>query len=96
MIPEKVVAFIQGPAFIKAGTRNEELRPAHAYCVGAMVSPDRETVTIFVPESRSEKILDNLKSNGRITVAFSRGTHESYQLKGAFVSVRPADEAVEA
>ena len=49
MIPEKVVEFIQGPVFIYAGTRDEKLRPAYTWAVGAIVNPDRETVTFYVP-----------------------------------------------
>ena len=92
MIPEKIVEFIHGPVFISAGTRDEKLHPAHAWTVGAVVNPDRETVTFFVPQSRSDRILANLKENGRIALAVGSPTHESYQLKGVYVSERSADE----
>jgi hypothetical protein len=74
-----------------AGTRNERLRPAQTYVIGAVVHPDRETVTFFVPESRSERILGDLKSNGRVALAVGLPTHEAYQLKGSYVSSRPTD-----
>ena len=92
MIPEKIVEFIHGPVFISAGTRDEKLHPAHVWAVGAVVNPDRETVTFFVPESRSDRILANLKENGRIALAVGSPTHEAYQLKGVYVSARPADD----
>jgi hypothetical protein len=59
--------------------------------VGAVVHPDRETITFFVPESRAERILSDLKNNGRIALAVSLTTHEAYQLKGGYISSRPTD-----
>jgi len=91
MIPDRVVEVIHGPAVMYAGTRDERLRPAQTYVIGAVVPPDRETVTFFVPESRSERILGDLKSNSRVALAVGLPTHEAYQLKGVYVSSRPTD-----
>jgi hypothetical protein len=74
-----------------AGTRDERLYPAQTFVIGAVVHPDQETITFFVPESRSERILSDLKSNGRVTLAVGLATHEAYQLKGVYISSRPAD-----
>jgi hypothetical protein len=92
MIPDRVVEVIHGPAWMYVATRDETLRPAHAWVVGAVVHQDREAVTVFVPERRSEKILANLKNNGRIALAAALASHEAYQLKGTYLSSRPTDE----
>ncbi len=91
MIPDRIVDVIHGPPVMYAGTRDERLRPARTFAVGAVVHPDRETITFFVPESRSERILSDLENNGRVALAVSLTTHEAYQLKGVYVSSRPAD-----
>jgi hypothetical protein len=91
VIPDRIVEVIHGPAWMYAGTRDERLHPAQTFVIGAVVHPDRETITFFVPEGRSEKILSDLKSNGRIALAVSWATHEAYQLKGVYMSSRPAD-----
>lgn len=91
MIPDRIVEVIHGPAFMHAGTHNEKLRPAHTFVIGAVVHPDRETLTFFVPESRSERILSDLKSNGKVALAVGLVTHEAYQLKGVYVASRPTD-----
>jgi hypothetical protein len=91
MIPDRIIEVIHGPAFMHAGTRDERLCPAQAFVIGAVVHPDRETITFFVPESRSERILSDLKSNGRVALAVGLATHEAYQLKGVYISSRPAD-----
>jgi len=72
-------------------TRNESFRPFQVSAVGAVVHPDRKTVTFFVPESRSERILGDLKNNGRVALAFGIVTHEAYQVKGSYLSSRPAE-----
>jgi len=91
MIPDRIVEVLHGPAVMYAGTRNERLYPAQTYVIGAVVHPDQETITFFVPESRSERILSDLKSNGRVALAVGLLTHEAYQLKGGYISSRPTD-----
>jgi hypothetical protein len=93
MIPDRVVEVLHGPAWVQIGTRDEALRPAHTIVVGAVVHDDRETVTVFVPAARSERVLRALKENGRIAVGFALASHEAYQLKGTYVSSRPTDDA---
>ena len=89
MIPDRVVELLHGPAFMQVGTRDERLCPAHAFVVGAVVHADRETVTVFVPASRSERTLSNLKNNGRVALGIALASHEAYQLKGTYLSSRP-------
>jgi hypothetical protein len=91
MISEKLVEFIHGPVFMALGTRNEKLRPTHTFVVGAIVNQERETLTCFVPQSRAEKIMGNLEDNGKIALTVGSPSHESYQLKGHYVSLRPTD-----
>ena len=92
MIPDRVVEVIHGPAFMAAGTCDAKLRPAHTCVIGAVVHPNKGHVTFFVPESRSEQILANLRENGKIALGVGMATHEAYQLKGVYVSSRPTDE----
>ena len=91
MIPDRIIEVIHGPAWLSAGTHDERLCPAHTFVIGAVVHPDQETITFFVPESRSERILSDLKSNGKVALAVSLATHEAYQVKGVYISARPTD-----
>jgi hypothetical protein len=91
MISDRIVEVIHGPVVMYAATRDEGLRPARTLAVGAVVHPGRETVTFFVPESRSERILSDLRRNGRVALSVSLTTAEAYQLKGRYVSSRLAD-----
>jgi len=93
MIPDRVVEVLHGPAFMQVGTRDEALRPAHTFAVGAVVHEDRQTVTVFVPTARSGRVLRDLTGNGRIALGVSLASHEAYQLKGTYVSSRPTDDA---
>jgi hypothetical protein len=92
VIPDRVVEVLHGPAFIQVGTRDANLRPAHAFAVGAAVHPDRQTVTFYVPEGRSARLLDDLRDNGRVALGVALASHEAYQLKGTFLSARPTGD----
>src|SRR3989442_2576099 len=74
---------------MQVGTRDAHLRPAHAWVIGAVVHADRQTVTFFVPESRSARVLSDLQDNGRVALGLGLASHEAYQLKGTYVSSRP-------
>lgn len=91
MIPDRVVEVLHGPVYVQVGTRDATLRPAHTLAVGAMVHDDRQTVTVFIPAARARRALADLESNGRIAVGVALASHESYQLKGTYVSTRPTD-----
>lgn len=92
MIPERVIEVLHGPSVLQVATRDGELRPSHAYVTGVLVGDDRATVTFFVTEKRARGILRNLENNGRVALCAAQATHEAYQLKGAFVSSRPASD----
>ena len=92
MIPDRVVEILDGPAFIQVGTRDADLRPAHTVVIGAVVHDDRQTVTFFVPESRSQRLLSDLRDNGRVAVGCAWVSHEAYQLKGTYLSSRPTTD----
>jgi hypothetical protein len=92
MIPDRVVELLHGPAFMQVGTRDAQLRPAHAAAIGAVAHADRQTVTFFVPEGRSARVLSNLKDNGRVALGLALASHEAYQLKGTFLSSRPTGD----
>jgi hypothetical protein len=92
VIPDKVVEVLQGPAFVQVGTRDAQLRPAHTVAIGAIAHADRKTVTFIVPEGRSARILSNLQDNGRVALTIALASHEAYQLKGPYLSSRPAGD----
>jgi hypothetical protein len=96
VIPDRVVEVLEGPAFVQVGTRDARLRPAHTYVVGAIAHADRTTVTFIVPEGRSARMLSDLQDNGRVALTMSLASHESYQMKGTYLSSRPTgDQDVE-
>jgi hypothetical protein len=91
MIPDHIIEFIHGGVFMQIGTRDSALRPLHVVAAGARVGEDRQTVTVFVPAARADRTLRDLEHNGRVAFACSHASHESYQLKGTYLSSRPAD-----
>jgi hypothetical protein len=93
VIPDRVIEVLRGPSVIWLGTRDRELRPAHAYATAAVVHDDRQTVTFFVSEGRSKRALADLEDNARVALAFGQASHEAYQLKGSYLSSRAASDA---
>jgi len=93
MIPDHVIEMLHGPSYLQLGTRDDSLRPAHTFAVGAVVHEDRRTVTVFVPSARAGRIVPHLEGNGRVALGLGRASHEAYQLKGIYLSRRPTDAA---
>jgi len=91
MIPERVIEMVHGPSYLQLGTRDDSLRPAHTFAVGGIVHEDRQTVTVFVPIERAQRIVAHLEGNGRIALGIGQVSHEAYQIKGRYVSRRPTD-----
>jgi hypothetical protein len=92
VIPARVVEVLHGPSVMQVGTRNVELRPAHSYVWGAVVHDDRQTITFFVTERRSVRILGDLENNRQVALTIAQASHEAYQLKGAYLSSHPSTE----
>lgn len=98
ILPERVVEIAHGTTFFELGTRDASLHPLATFVLGARVAPDRSAVTCYIPTVEAERVLGNLRENGRVALAFSEPTsHESYQVKGTFRAAAvagPADMAV--
>jgi hypothetical protein len=74
---------VESGVSILVGTRDEQLRPVSVRGVGARVSSDRRSVTVYLPEATSQKPVENLRANGEIAVAFSRPFDNlAVQIKG--------------
>jgi hypothetical protein len=95
MIPGKIIRFLEERASIAfAGTRNANLVPRGHRVSGWLIDVGGRTLTAFIPESSVPLLVEALQDNGRIAVTFEEvGTHETYQLKGRYLSHRPVQPA---
>src|SRR5262245_46495885 len=76
-------AFMEGGVAINVSSRDANKTPTLARAVGCRVSADRRSVTILIPESRAEGLLDSVRFSRHIAVVFSQpSTHRTIQLKG--------------
>ena len=97
MLDDSLAAFLQQGLAINIGTRNVRLEPSAAYVGAALVDPDRKHLTVFVPTAGAGQILDDLQANGQAAIVFARPEDDrACQVKGTFVSVRPATDDEEA
>jgi hypothetical protein len=97
MIPDKILKFLEQQANLGlAGTRDHHLAP-HGHRISAWrVHPDRKTLTAFIGDSFLQRFLDSVAENGQIALTVEEfPLHETYQLKGRYLSHRPIrpDEA---
>jgi len=93
MIPERLVAFLQGPTMTWVGTRDARLRPSVSWAFGARVSPARDEITVFVPDAEAEQTKRNAELNRLIALTVVDGSnHEAYQFKGRLIGLRQSND----
>lgn len=92
MIPGKIVRFLEQYANVAfAGTRDRDLVPHGHRVSGWRVSSDHRTITAFVPERFTPRLVESLADNGELAVTIEEfPSHETYQFKGRYLHHRPA------
>ena len=92
-VPKDLVEFLTSGVSILVATRSGDRVPEAVRAYAAVVSPDRCRLELIVPNGLGDRMIDNLRDNGRIAVAFSRAIdHVSVQVKGSCVAMRPTTE----
>jgi hypothetical protein len=91
MIPAKIIRFLEERANAGfAGTRNGNLVPCGHRVSGWQIDAGGRTLTAFIPESSATRLLENVLDHDPIALTFEEvGTHETYQVKGRYLSHRP-------
>lgn len=93
-IPAELAAFLEEPLFVDVATRSGAMLPEATDATAMTVDAAQGLVTLYIPERSAGPTLANLRDNGQIAVNASRPSdHRTIQLKGTFVSERPADES---
>jgi len=95
MIPPKIIRFLEERASVGfAGTRDAKLVPSGHRVPAWHVDQSGRTLTVFIPDVSASRLLEALQDNGRIALTFEEiGTHETYQIKGQYLSHRPVRPA---
>jgi hypothetical protein len=91
MIPGKIVRFLEDRANVAfAGTRDRDLVPHGHRVSGWRVAGDGRRVTALIPEPFTAHLFESLEDNGQFALTVEQfPSHETYQLKGQYVSRRP-------
>ncbi len=94
MISDVLARDLESGNAIHIGTRDASLVPHGGRAWAVVVAPDRERVTVFLPEEALVQILSDLESNGLAAVSLGRPRDDhAWQIKGRFEGVRPAADA---
>lgn len=85
-ISAELKAFLESGVSVVVGTRDAGLIPEVTRAWGLLVSKDRKSISLCAPLATSHKTLDNLASNGQVTVCCSLPTsYKTVQLKGQYI-----------
>jgi hypothetical protein len=98
-IPGRILRFLEQHANVAfAGTRDRDLVPYGHRVSGWLVEPGGQSMTAFVSEHSTEKLVESLQDNGEFALTVEEfPSHETYQFKGGYLrhrSVQPADVQV--
>lgn len=93
MIPGKIVRFLEQHATTAvAGIRDRNLVPAGCRVSAWHIHPDGKTITLLIPDPLSDRVIAALEDNGNIAVTIGEHqTHETYQLKGRYMTHRAVE-----
>ena len=91
MIPGKIARFLEQHANTAlAGTRDRNLVPSGHRVSGWQIGTDGRTLIAFIPDPFAGPLVDALLDNGQIAITLEEiPVHETYQVKGRYLSHRP-------
>ena len=93
VIPEELGAFLESGLAIVVATRNSDLEPDGAAALAVRVHENRATLTVFFFHEAATEVLRNLESHPEIALDLDLPTtHRACQVKGLYLSSRPARE----
>ncbi len=93
-IPDELAGFLESGLSIVVATRDAEMEPDGAAAYAVRVHEDGTSLTLFLHEIAAEQLLRNLRSHPQIAIDLDLPTsHRACQVKGIYVSSRPATDA---
>ena len=94
IIDDVLKTFIESGVSVVVGTRDMGLAPEIVRAWGPVVSQDRRSVRLCIPQTAGARTLDNLSNIGQIAVTFTLPTNlRSLQLKGTCIETTEPDAA---
>jgi hypothetical protein len=89
-IPGRILRFLEQHANVAfAGTRDRGLVPYGHRVSGWLVEPGGQTMTAFVPEHSTARLVESLQDNGEFALTVEEfPSHETYQFKGRYLRHR--------
>jgi hypothetical protein len=92
-ITPATAAFLEGPNSIMVASHDAELVPEIARAVSLRCAPDGERVTVILPTPAGRDVIKQLEADPRIAIVCElSATHQTLQLKGRVLSMRPTRE----
>src|SRR5512138_3785142 len=90
-IPLELAEFLESGLSAVLATRDQDMNPDGAVAWAVQVDEDRGRLTVFMHDDAAAEMLRNLKSHPEIAIDLDLPTsHRACQLKGIYLSHRPA------
>lgn len=92
MLPPDLTSFLEQGMSIHMGTRDARLEPSGTRVIAVTIEDDQEHLNAYVTTADVRAVIANLEDNGQAALAFARPADDrACQIKGTFVSLRPAE-----
>ena len=92
LFSQELTDFLLGPIVIKVGSCSVARVPSVSQAYGCRISRATGEICVFVSESRSTRVLSDLRDGGAFAAVFSRpATHRTVQLKAPAVRIQPLE-----
>jgi hypothetical protein len=97
LIDDELADFLQSGISLHAASVGPGNVPQITRAAGCRIAPDRRSVTVYLVESQGSDLLEQIRANGTVAVAFTKPrSHRTVQLKGTdarVIPVRPEEAA---
>lgn len=91
LLSSEHIALIASGVSTIVASRDAQHQPSIMRAVGASITPQGDSITVFLNRSAAAQLLADLRATGRIAVVFSEpSTHRTVQVKAGHVLLREA------
>ncbi|MFZ3082481.1 hypothetical protein [Rhodoferax ferrireducens] len=98
LLSPDLIAMVDGGVSAIVSSCDAALRPSIMRAVGSAITPDGQSISVYLSRRQSRQLLQDVAANGHIAVVFSQpNSHRTLQVKAISARTRsalPADQPV--
>lgn len=91
LLSAELIAMVDRGVSVIVSSCNAALRPSLMRAVGSAITPDGQTITVYLSRKQARQLLEDVAATGRIAVVFSEPySHRTLQVKAVSARLRSA------